>query len=107
MAALDDREHYQKTRALIQENREYLLKRLAEFPGVSVLMTPQANFVCIRIEAPRKTSTEVFEGLLQGGVIVKDCSVSYRGLGNRFIRVDVGLKPKMDQFLAQLSKVMG
>jgi histidinol-phosphate aminotransferase len=106
MAALDDREHYQRTRALIQENREYLLNRLADFPNVSVVMIPQANFVCIRIEASRKTSSEVFEGLLQGGVIVKDCSVSFKGLGNRYIRVDVGLKQKMDQFLAQFSKVM-
>jgi len=106
MAALDDREHYHRTRALIQENREYLLKRLAEFSNVSVVRIPQANFVCIRITEPRKTSTEVFEGLLRGGVIVKDCSVSYKGLGDRFIRVDVSLKQKMDQFLAQFSKVM-
>lgn len=106
MGALDDREHYHRTRALIQENREYLLMRLAEFPNVSVVRIPQANFVCIRITESRKTSTEVFEGLLQGGVIVKDCSVSYKGLGDRFIRVDVSLKQKMDQFLAQFSKVM-
>jgi histidinol-phosphate aminotransferase len=107
MAALDDREHYQRTRALILENRKYLLNRLAEFPDVSVVMVPQANFVCIRIEASRKTSSEVFEGLLRGGVIVKDCSISYKGIGNRFIRVDVSVKQKMDQFLEQFSKVMG
>jgi histidinol-phosphate aminotransferase len=106
MAALDDREHYQRTRSLIQENREYLVNRLSEFPNVSVVRIPQANFVCIRITESRKTSTEVFEGLLEGGVIVKDCSVSYKGLGNRFIRVDVSIKQKMDQFLGQFSKVM-
>jgi histidinol-phosphate aminotransferase len=107
IAALDDREHYQKTRALIHENRGYLTKRVAEFPNASVVMSPQANFLCVRIEDLRKNSTEVFEGLLQGGVIVKDCSVSYKGLSDRFIRVDVSLTPRMDQFLEQFSKVMG
>jgi histidinol-phosphate aminotransferase len=106
IAALDDREHYRRTRVLIQENREYILKSLAGISNASVVMIPQANFLCVRIMDPQKSSTEVFEGLLQGGVIVKDCSVSYKGLGNRFIRVDVGLKQKMDQFLEQFSKVM-
>jgi len=106
-AALEDREHYEKTRNLIHENRDYLINKLSEFSKVSVVMKPQANFVCIRILDPALTSTHVFEGLLRGGVIVKDCSVSYKGLGNRFIRVDVNSKEKMDQFLEELSKVVG
>ncbi len=105
-AALEDRDHYEKTRALVQQGRGYLIDRLSEFSNVSVVMRPQANFLCLRILDPTMTSTDVFEGLLRGGVITKDCSVSFKGLGNRFIRVDVSLKPKMDQFLEQLAKVM-
>lgn len=105
-AALEDRVHYEKTRAVIQQGRDYLMDKLSQFSSISVVMKPQANFLCLRILDPTITSTDVFEGLLRGGVITKDCSVSFRGLGNRFIRVDVSLKPKMDQFLEQLAKVM-
>ncbi|MFC1955870.1 histidinol-phosphate transaminase [Chloroflexota bacterium] len=104
-AALEDKEHYEKTRCLIQDGRDYLIKRLSELSTVSVNMKPQGNFLCLQILDPTINSTDVFEGLLRGGVIVKDCSVSYRGLGKRFIRVDVSLKHKMDQFLNQLAKV--
>ena len=72
---------------------------------MSIVMKPQANFLCLQILDPALNSTGVYEGLLRGGVIVKDCSVSYKCLGDRFIRVDVSLKPKMDQFLDQLAKV--
>ena len=106
IAAIEDREHYENTLSVIQEGRNYLVKRLSEFLSVSVIMEPQANFLCLRILKPNITSTAVFEGLLQGGVIVKDCSVSYKGLGNRFIRVDVSLIQKMDQFLEQLAKIL-
>ncbi len=104
-AALEDKGHYDKTRNLIQEQRDYLIKKLSEFSKVSVVMKPQANFLCLQILDPALNSTGVFEGLLRGGIIVKDCSVSYKGLGDRFIRVDVNLKPKMDQFLSRLAKV--
>jgi histidinol-phosphate aminotransferase len=104
-AALRDKEHYEKTRSLIQKGRGYLIKKLSEFSNVSVVTTPQANFLCLQILDSATNSTDVFEGLLRGGVIVKDCSVSYRGLGNRFIRVDVGLKSKIDQFLEHFAKV--
>ncbi len=105
-AALEDRDHYEKTRALIKDGRDYLLKRLSDFSNISVVMNPQANFLCLRILDPAITSTDVFQGLLQGGVITKDCSVSFKGLHDRFIRVDINLRPKMDRFIEQLEKVI-
>jgi len=105
-AALEDNEHYEKTRALVHKEKAYLVGKLSEFSNVSVVMKPEANFVCLHILDPAITSTDVFEGLLQGGVITKDCSVSYKGLGNRFIRVDVNVRSKMDQFLTQLARVL-
>jgi histidinol-phosphate aminotransferase len=106
-AALDDKEHYKKTKTLIQTGRDYLVEKLSGFSDVSVVMKPEGNFICLQILDPAITSTDVFEGLLQGGVIIKDCSVSYKGLGNRFIRVDVNVRQKMDHFLSELSRVMG
>ncbi|MFH0844161.1 MAG: histidinol-phosphate transaminase [Pseudomonadota bacterium] len=105
-AALKDREHYERTRNMIWEGRAYLVKELSAFSNVSVIMKPQANFLCLRILDPNINSTQVFNRLVEGGVIIKDCSVSYKGLGDRYLRVDVSLRPKMDQFLEELRKVL-
>jgi len=40
-------------------------------------------------------------------VIVKDCSVSFRGLGKRYLRVDVSLRQHMDRFVDALSSLDG
>ncbi|UCF93765.1 MAG: histidinol-phosphate transaminase [Desulfobacterales bacterium] len=105
-AALEDQEHYQKTRQLVQAGRQYLIGRLSEFTNLAVIMKPQANFLCLRIREGDISSTDLFEGLLQGGIITKDCSVSFQGLGDRCIRVDVSVKPKMDRFLERLATLI-
>lgn len=106
IGALEDREHYNKTRKIIQEGRNYLIEQLSDFSDISIIMKPQANFLCLRILDSSITSTELFERLLERGVIIKDCSVSYKGLGDRHIRVDISLKSKMDLFLERLSEVL-
>lgn len=105
LAALKDRDHYDKTRSVVQQGRDYLVEQLSDFSSISIIMTPQANFLCLRILDPALTSTQLFERFLERGVIIKDCSVSYQGLGDRFVRVDVSLKPKMDIFLERLAEV--
>ena len=39
------------------------------------------------------------------GVIVKDGSVSFRGLGKRFLRVDVSLQRYMDSFADAMAEI--
>jgi histidinol-phosphate/aromatic aminotransferase/cobyric acid decarboxylase-like protein len=45
----------------------------------------------------------VFAGLLERGVIVKDGSVSFRGLDHRFMRSDVNLREHMDRLVTALA----
>jgi histidinol-phosphate aminotransferase len=106
LAALEDREHYDRTRSLVRQNKDYLVGQLSGFSNLSIVMKPQANFLCLRIMDPAITSTQLFERLLERGVIIKDCSVSYKGLGDRFVRVDVSLRSKMDVFLERLAEVL-
>jgi histidinol-phosphate aminotransferase len=54
---------------------------------------------------PDQNSTGVFEALLRKGVLTKDCSQSFRGLGDRYLRVDVSLKKHMDRFVDALSEL--
>lgn len=105
IAALDDDAHVARTVSAIVPMREYLTQRINALGRFQVVSGSQANFVLVRITDPDLDSTQVFERLLRLGVIVKDCSISYRGLGKRFIRVDVSLRPQMDRFLDALAEV--
>ena len=49
----------------------------------------------------------LFDELLKRGVIVKDGSVSFIGLGKRYMRIDVSLKPHMDRLLTALTDKIG
>ncbi len=103
IAALDDDEHVERTVATIIESRGYVeglfesLDRFRYVPG------SRSNFFLVEILDPDLDSTGVFEGLLERGVIVKDGSVSFRGLEHRFLRADVNLTEHMDRLVAALA----
>ena len=48
-------------------------------------------------------STIVFNRLLERGVIVKDGSVSFRGMGKRYLRAAIYLPPQMDRLVDALA----
>ena len=48
---------------------------------------------------------QLFEELLKRGVIVKDGSVSFIGLGKRHLRIDVSLKKQMDRLIWALTDI--
>ena len=107
VAALDDDEFVQKTVATIVEMRAYVIDKLAKLNRFSVVGEPQSNFFLLRIEDEGLDSTRLFNELLKRGVIVKDGSVSFIGLGKRHLRIDVSLKQHMDRLLWALSDIPG
>ena len=105
IAALEDDEHVTKTVAAIKEMRAYVLSELRKLNRFSVVGEPSSNFFLLRIEDSGLTSTTVFEELLKRGVIVKDGSVSFIGLGNNHLRIDVSLKKQMDRLIWALTDI--
>ncbi len=104
VAALDDTAFVQKTIDTIIDSRTYVeglfaetLDRFRFVPG------SMSNFFLIEIMDPDIDSNQVFDGLLERGVIVKDGSISFRGLEKRFMRSDVNFREKMDQLVAALA----
>ena len=104
VAALDDDDFVQKTVDTIIDSRGYVetlfadkLDRFRYVPG------SMSNFFLIEIMDPDIDSNLVFEGLLERGVIVKDGSISFRGLEKRFMRSDVNFRERMDQLVAALA----
>jgi histidinol-phosphate aminotransferase len=102
-AALDDDAHVNRTVKEIVEQRAYVIDKVSRLNSFSIVGEPRSNFFLLRIEDPKLDSTAAFEALLEHGVIVKDGSVSFEGLGNRYLRIDVSLRKNMDRLLNALS----
>ncbi|MEM7337098.1 MAG: histidinol-phosphate transaminase [Actinomycetota bacterium] len=102
-AALDDADHLARTVPAVVEGREHAEKRFAELDRFRFVGGSRSNFFLVEILDPDTDSTAVFNGLLERGVIVKDGSVSFRGLDDRFLRSDANLVPKMDQLVDALA----
>jgi histidinol-phosphate aminotransferase len=87
--------------AAIVGERERVLARLGELPGVTVYPS-RANFFLIRTARP---GDGVFRGLLERGILVRDFSRT-PALAN-CLRVTVGTPEENEAFLAALSAVLG
>jgi histidinol-phosphate aminotransferase len=107
-AALDDDAFVKKTVDTIVEMRAYVRQKIDAMKGrYSVVGEPRSNFFLLRIEDPGLDSTALFDELLKRGVIVKDGSVSFIGLGKRYMRIDVSLKKHMDRLVSALADIKG
>lgn len=99
VAALEDDEHLRKSREQVQKGRAQIYTGLDAL-GVAYLRS-EANFVLINLATAGK---EVYEGLLQEGVIVRPMA----GWGYpQAIRVTVGTAEENDIFLKAFRKVLG
>jgi histidinol-phosphate aminotransferase len=103
VAALDDDAHVDRTVEAIAAGRAYVAERFKALDRFEMIGGSRSNFFLIRILDPETDSTKVFNGLLERGVIVKDGSVSFRGLEDRFLRADVNLQVHMDRLVAALA----
>ena len=102
-AALDDKDHLAATVAAITTGRAHAQDRFAELDRFRMVPGSRSNFFLVEILDPETDSTRVFEGLLERGVIVKDGSVSFRGLHRRFLRCDANLPDRMDRLVDALA----
>jgi len=107
IAALNDDAHVDRTVDMICEMRDYVTERLGHLNSFRMIPGSLSNFFLVEIVDPAQDSTGVFQALLKRGIIVKDCSLSFRGLGKRYLRVDVSLKKHMDRFVDALTELDG
>ncbi len=97
IAALKDEEYLNQTVILAREGRVFLMSNISfkVFPS-------QANFVLVDV-SPLK-SKEVVSGLLEDGIIVRDCS-SFRGAGDSLIRITVGTPEQNKKVVCALNRI--
>ncbi len=103
VAALDDHAHIEHTVTRVVAGRAHAQRRFEELERFRMVPDSRSNFFLIEILDPDIDSTQVFDGLLERGVIVKDGSVSFRGLDKRFMRADANLEPHMDRLVDALA----
>lgn len=103
VAALDDHAHIDHTVKHVVAGRAHAQKRFEELDRFRMVPDSRSNFFLIEILDPEIDSTQVFDGLLERGVIVKDGSVSFRGLDKRFMRSDANLEPHMNRLVDALA----
>jgi histidinol-phosphate aminotransferase len=104
-AALDDDEHVARTAALVREGRRVVEEAVARQPKLRVVEGSEANYVLLRVVDPELDSTQVFEHFLRRGLVIKDGTVSYLGLGDRHVRIDAPppeVLPRVDEAIRAL-----
>lgn len=104
VAGINDDEHVARAVKTVVENREYVRQQMEKMDRFRMVPGSRSNFFLTEILDPDLGATEVFNQLLQQGVIVKDGN-DIIGLGDRYLRVDVNLRKHMDRFLSALDNV--
>lgn len=106
VAALEDEEHVERITQIVGKMREVAYHEIDGLEALSVVKGSQANFVLARLDDPSLNSTEVFRRLARQGLVVKDGSASYAGLGTRHLRIDVGVEEAiMDRLVEALRAI--
>ena len=86
-ACLRDLDYMGRSRALIDQERQYLLEGLASLPGLKPF--PSAvNYLLVKINRPDWTAAGLQKALLSQKIVIRDAS-NFRGLDERFFRLAV------------------
>ncbi|KAB2954194.1 aminotransferase class I/II-fold pyridoxal phosphate-dependent enzyme [Heliorestis acidaminivorans] len=103
VAALQDREYQEKTKALLPEQRGYLQEALLSLPSFEPL--PSAvNFMLVNIEKSGYSSTWWTEKLAQRNILVRNCN-SFALLGERYLRIAVRKKEETEILLGAFESI--
>jgi histidinol-phosphate aminotransferase len=95
LAAVEDREHREKTRQLVLEERAFLSRELA---SRGFLFPPsQANFLLVKVPDP----TRAREALARAGILVRDgAAVGFPG----HLRISIGLRDTNQRLIEVLDR---
>lgn len=98
-ASLKDELYIKRSRQVMQDERRYFAKALAEIPGITVFPS-SANYLLLKLSEDVFRIEEAEKVLRRENVLVRNCG-SFRGLSQSYLRVAVKLRPDNER-LAQL-----
>jgi len=103
-AALRDKNYINKTRLLVEKERNFLLKGLNAIGGLKPYPSV-ANFILVKIGRGRMSAACLKEKLIRRGILIRDCA-NFRGLNDRYFRVAVRSRTENLKLLAALRQVI-
>ncbi len=103
LAALEDHRHARASRAVVQTERDYLLRHLGEISGIRVYPSA-ANFLMVELPPPM-SATHVTSSLRAQGLLIRDLS-SVAGLNRRMIRLAVRTRQHNQRLLGALRQAL-
>ncbi|OQX80633.1 MAG: threonine-phosphate decarboxylase [Candidatus Omnitrophica bacterium 4484_70.1] len=101
---LDEKEYIEKTRQFIERERRFLFTELTKIEGLKPYPSV-TNFLLVKIEKKKLTSSLLKRKLIQEGILIRDCS-NFRGLNNKFIRTAVRRHRENLKLIEALKKVV-
>jgi cobyric acid synthase CobQ len=102
--AVQDQEYALRTRALVRQQREFLLKEMDSIPGLTVF-TGQANFLLVRLDRQDVNGPGLARQMLSSGIAIRVCD-NFDGLDRRFFRVAVRSEDENLKLLHSLRKAL-
>lgn len=93
-----DKEYILSNTYKLKEERDYLFRELSSIKDLKVYES-YSNFILCKIRSKKFTATELYNKLLEKGLIIRNCS-SFEGLNEYFFRICV-LKPEDNKLLIE------
>lgn len=103
ITALNDRDFIKKTKTFMRKERTFLIQELSN-RGFKVIES-EANNLLVRVNNSFASSTEFVNKLNGKGVSVVN-GTSFRGLGDKFIRVSPRLREVNKQFIKAVDEII-
>ena len=102
--ALQDHTYALRTKALVRQQREFLVNEMQSIPGLSVF-SGQANFLLVRLDRPDADAPALARQMLSSGIAVRVCD-NFDGLDRRFFRIAVRSEEENLELLHSLRKAL-
>lgn len=103
--SLSDKAYMEKTKQLVNEEKEYLFSKLQDFPGLEPL-PGAANFILVNTSNSGYSSGELADQLGRRGIMVRDCT-GFTGLAGRYLRLAVKTRPENQTLIQALKDILG
>jgi len=102
--AVRDQDYAIRTKALVRQQREFLLNEMHSIPGLTVF-SGQANFLLVRLDRPDTDGPGLARQMLSSGIAIRVCD-NFDGLDRRFFRIAVRSEDENLKLLRSLRKAL-
>ena len=104
LAAINDKEFAANTRQYVSVEKTFLYDGLTIIKGIHPFQ-PTVNFILVKIEDRKKTSSAIQDVLMKNNILIRNCS-NFKGLDETYFRVAVKTRKQNQKLLDALKSVM-